>query len=86
MQEMIELLRTTDPVKLSAVQTVLRDEGVETVAFDRAAGSLWQAAIPVRLMVSEDDLPQARRLLREAGFRPAADGDWDLGGVPAQPS
>jgi len=80
---MIELLRTTDAVKLSAVQALLRDNGVEAEAFDRAAGSLWQAAIPVRLMVSDDDLPQARRLLRDAGFRQAQDNDWDLAEPPA---
>lgn len=75
---MIELLRTSDPVKLSAVLALLRDGGVEAHAFDQAAGSLWQAAIPVRLMIDEADRPNARRLLWDAGFRQATDGEWDL--------
>ena len=75
---MIELLRTTDPVKLSAVRALLAEADVASVDFDSAAGSIWQAAIPVRLMVSDDDLARAAAALRAAGFRACQDGDWDL--------
>jgi hypothetical protein len=75
---MVTLLQTTDAVKLSAVAALLRGAGVETAVFDTAAGALWLAIIPMRLMVDESDLLDARRMLREAGFREAKDGDWDL--------
>ena len=75
---MIELLRTTDAIKLSAARALLADGGVEALVFDAAAGGLWQGVIPQRLMVADQDLDAASRLLREAGFRKAADGDWDL--------
>ncbi len=82
---MIALIRTTDPVKLSAVRSLLEQSGVACETFDTAVGALWQAIIPLRLMVREDDAPQARRILREAGFVEATDGDWDLK-APSQPS
>jgi hypothetical protein len=75
---MIAVLTTTDPIKLSAIQALLGAESVETTVFDTAAGGLWRAIIPMRLMVDENDLPRARWALRAAGFVEAADGDWDL--------
>ena len=75
---MIALMHTTDLVKLSAVQALLRDQGIEAEVFDAAAGAIWRSIIPVRLMVSDADLTRARRALVEAGFSEAADGDWDL--------
>lgn len=75
---MIELARTTDPVKLSALHAALTDGGVRAHVFDRAAGSLWQMAIPLRLMIDPTDEQRARRLLWDAGFAKAADGEWDL--------
>ncbi|MHB8527892.1 MAG: putative signal transducing protein [Caulobacteraceae bacterium] len=75
---MVEILRTSDPVKLSAVLALLKDGGVDAVVFDAAAGALMRGVIPQRLMVADAELGQAGRLLREAGFRKAPDGDWDL--------
>ncbi|MGH6987881.1 MAG: putative signal transducing protein [Caulobacteraceae bacterium] len=75
---MLELLRTTDPVKLSAALALLADGGVEAEVFDSGAGNLWQGVIPQRLMVRIADRFRAERLLSAAGFRKAADGDWDL--------
>ncbi|MEO8925533.1 MAG: DUF2007 domain-containing protein [Caulobacteraceae bacterium] len=80
---MIALITSTDTVKLSAIQALLRDEGVEAELFDAAAGALWRAIIPMRVMIADDDLPRARRALREAGFHEARDGDWDLRGSAA---
>jgi hypothetical protein len=63
---MKELLSTSDAVRLSYLRTVLADAGIETVVLDAGAGSLWGAAIPPRLMVDEEDLAQARRLVAQA--------------------
>ena len=80
---MIAVMTTTDPVKLSAAQALLAGERVESAVFDTAAGGLWRAIIPLRLMIDDDDLARARRILRLAGFVEAADGDWDLTGDQA---
>ncbi len=71
-------MSTTDIIKLSAIRSLLEQAGVECETFDTAAGALWQAIIPLRLMVSEADAVEARRILRAAGFVEASDGDWDL--------
>ena len=75
---MIALLTTIDRVKLSAIGSLLVGAGIDHQVFDGAAGSLWTAIIPMRLMVGEDDLTGARYALRTAGFVAAGDGDWDL--------
>jgi hypothetical protein len=75
---MIALLTTTDAVKISAVCALLADGGVDCETFDTATGNLLAAIIPVRVMVADHDRDRARRLLREAGFVEAKDGDWDL--------
>lgn len=75
---MIALLTTLDPIKLGAVRALLAQEGIGCEVFDAAAGALWKAVIPLRLMVGEEDAGAARRILRQAGFHEAADGDWDL--------
>lgn len=72
------ILTTTDEVKLGAVRALLGGEGVASEVFDRAAGSLWRAVIPMRVMVADADVNDARRVLRQAGFVEAKDGDWDL--------
>ena len=75
---MIALLTTTDPVKLSAARALLAGMGIDAQVFDGAAGSLWTAIIPMRLMVGEADLTRARWAMRSAGFVEAKDGEWDL--------
>jgi hypothetical protein len=79
----IAILTTTDQVKLGAVRALLAGEGVASEVFDQAAGALWRSVIPLRLMVIDKDADNARRVLRQAGFVEAKDGDWDL--VPGQP-
>jgi hypothetical protein len=74
----IAILTTTDWIKLSAAQALLTGESIQCAVFDTAAGGLWRAIIPMRLMIDEDDLSRARWTLRSAGFIEAADGDWDL--------
>ena len=75
---MIPLLTTTNAIKISAVEAVLAAAGVTATVFDRAAGALWTAIIPMRVMVSAEEAGAARLALRAAGFIPALDGDWDL--------
>ncbi len=60
---------STNPVRLSFLAALLADAGIATVLLDTHAsvmdGSI--GAIPRRLCVADDDLAQARRVLREAG-------------------
>jgi hypothetical protein len=63
---MVELLKTSDPVRLSFLRAVLHDAGIESVVLDTGAGSLWGDAIAPRLMVDDDDLAQAKRVIAQA--------------------
>jgi hypothetical protein len=73
------LLRTTDPVKLSWLSTLLADQGIATVVLDTHSSIIEGSIpflIPQRLMVTRDaDLEAARRILREAGEVPADSAD-----------
>jgi hypothetical protein len=66
---MKELLRTNDPVRLSFLQALLRDAGIDTLVLDHhtslVEGSI--GAIPRRLMVSKRDYGRARLVLTAAG-------------------
>jgi hypothetical protein len=66
---MKELLRTNNPVRLSWLEALLRDSGIESLVLDHytslVEGSI--GAIPRRLMVADRDLDRARALLDEAG-------------------
>jgi hypothetical protein len=65
---MVELERTTDPIRLSVMRSVLSDADIEHFVFDASSGALLQGVIPFRLMVRESDIELARRALREAGL------------------
>lgn len=66
---MKELLRTNDPVRLSFLQALLRDSGIDSLVLDHhtslVEGSI--GAIPRRLIVAERDYDRARCVLAEAG-------------------
>jgi len=66
---MKELLRTNDPVRLSFLQMLLRDSGIESLVLDHhtslAEGSI--GAIPCRLVVAERDYRRACSILVAAG-------------------
>ena len=66
---MKELLRTNDVVRLSWLQALLRDSGIESLVLDQhtslVEGSI--GAIQRRLMVAEPDHRRARALLVSAG-------------------
>jgi Putative prokaryotic signal transducing protein len=66
---MKELLRTNNVVRLSWVQALLRDSGIDSLVLDHhtslVEGSI--GAIPRRLMVAERDFGRARALLMATG-------------------
>ncbi len=66
---MREVLRTNDPVRLSWLQVLLRDQGVEAMVLDTHTSILEGSAgaIMRRLVVSDDDFDQACRVLEESG-------------------
>ncbi len=74
---MIELVRTTDLVLISFVESVLTQAGVRFFVADNhmsaVEGSL--GFLPRRILVDSDQQAEARRLLREVGLsRELSDG------------
>jgi hypothetical protein len=65
-----ELIRTTDPVLISAVGALLDGAGIGHMVLDRNMsvldGSL--GVLPSRVVVAEEDAAPARRLLSDAGL------------------
>jgi hypothetical protein len=65
---LVEAARFYDSLAAGAAQSLLSAEGMDSFIFDM--GMTLQGvgfAVPVRLMVEEDDLPAAERLLTAAG-------------------
>ena len=64
---LVELERFNSPIAAAEIaRGRLASEGIETVAFDGGLASLGIGSLtPVRLMVDEDDLGLARRILDE---------------------
>ncbi|MDR6953557.1 hypothetical protein J2X65_002918 [Ancylobacter sp. 3268] len=67
---MREIMRTNDPVLISAVESLLAADGIGHLVLDRhmsiLEGSL--GVIPRRVLVEDDAANRARRLLVEAGL------------------
>ena len=65
---MRELLRTNDPVTLSWIQALLSEAGIGCVVLDSHTSILEGSigAIPRRIMVADEELEKARRLLADA--------------------
>ena len=67
-RHMKELLRTNDPVRLSWLQALLKDSGIDSLVLDHhtslVEGSI--GAIPRRLVVAERDYRRACALLAAA--------------------
>ena len=65
---MKEVVRSTDPVRLSFLTAYLRDSKIETVILDgfisAAEGAI--GAFPRRVMVEDVDFDEAVRLLKQA--------------------
>ncbi|PPR19536.1 MAG: hypothetical protein CFH40_02259, partial [Alphaproteobacteria bacterium MarineAlpha10_Bin3] len=66
---MKELLRTTDPVRLSWLTALLADQDIEAIVFDTHTSILEGSvsAIPRRIMVIDEDFSAACKLLMAAG-------------------
>jgi hypothetical protein len=65
-----ELVRTNDAVLLSAIEALLKSANIAHLVADRNM-SVLEGSIgifPRRILVAEDELEKARRLLTEAGF------------------
>lgn len=67
---MRQLIRTDDPVLISFVETLLGEAGISVVVLDRNMSALYGGAglLRSRVVVDEDQLDRARRLLVEAGL------------------
>ncbi len=63
------LVRTNDVVKLSWLQALLADSGIEVVVLDVHTSIMEGSigAIPRRLAVTDEDFERARRVLEAAG-------------------
>jgi hypothetical protein len=68
-QGMRVVAESTDPVRVSFLLALLRDAGIACIVLDAHISALEGGigAFPRRLVVAEDDLAQARRVLRESG-------------------
>jgi len=65
-----ELLRTNDPVRLARLTALLDGQGIRTFLFDTHLNSAFAGTVDLlrqRLMVTDDDYAQARRILAEFG-------------------
>ena len=69
---MKELCRSNDPVFLSWATAVLKDAGITAILLDQHTSILEGSigAIPRRLMVIDEDLPTAQRVLKEMAPEP----------------
>jgi len=67
---MVELLRTNDAVIISFVEALLRDARIDCFVADSNMSILDGSIgiLPRRVMVGEDDLADARRILVDAGI------------------
>lgn len=67
---MRELIRANDSVLVSAVGALLDGAGIKYVVLDQnmsvIEGSL--GILPRRIMVGDDDVPRARRIMKDAGL------------------
>ena len=63
---MIELLKTNDPVLISFVQATLAGAGIDALVLDTHASILEgsASAIPRRIMVVDEDLENAKQILK----------------------
>ena len=67
---MVEIMRTNDLVLITAVEALLKSADIGVFVADQHMSSLEGSVgfLPRRLLVEADDVRQARRLLRDAGW------------------
>ncbi len=67
---MREIVRTNDPVVISAIEALLKGARIKHLVADQNM-SVLEGSIgifPRRILVDDDEVEAARRLLAEAGF------------------
>lgn len=66
---MQELIRTNDRVRISWLQALLSDAGIEVMVMDVHTSGIEGSigAIPCRVMVADADYRRAQKVLTEAG-------------------
>jgi hypothetical protein len=70
LSDVIELLRSNDPVVISFVEALLNDAGIAHATLDQNM-SVMEGSIgilPRRMLVARDQHAQARRILVDAGL------------------
>ena len=67
---MKELIRTNDAVVISFVESLMKDAGIGCLVADRNMSVLDGSigVLPRRVMVLEEDMESARRILVDAGI------------------
>ena len=67
---MKELIRTNDAVVISFVELLLKDAGIHCLVADQNMSVLDGSIgiLPRRVMVLDEDVPAARRILADAGI------------------
>ena len=65
-----ELVRTNDPVLVSAVEALLDGAGIKHIVLDQNMSVLEGSIgiLPRRILVPDESVAQARRLLQDAGL------------------
>jgi hypothetical protein len=65
-----EIIRTADPVLVSAVEALLGGEGITVFVADRHVSAIEAriAAFPLRILVPERDVARARAAIVAAGW------------------
>ena len=67
---MHEIIRTNDPVLITAIEALLNGAGIRHLVLDRnmsvLEGSLGM--LPRRVLVEDDEVARARRVLTDAGL------------------
>ncbi len=67
---MREIVRTNDAVLITAIEALLRSANIEHAVFDQNMSVLEGSIgmLPRRVMVADDQVAAARKLLTEAGL------------------
>lgn len=65
---MVEAARFSSSVQADIARLLLEDSEIDAVLFDQGLNYSLGAGMPVRLMVLEEDVEEAQRLLREQGL------------------
>jgi hypothetical protein len=65
-----ELVRTNDPVLVSAIEALLDGAGIEHIVFDQNMSVMEGSVgvLPRRLLVPDERYDEARTLLQDAGL------------------